>query len=79
MTNVVCAVCQQQRHTLKMRKSRLKPDMKMLVCNHCSVLKYEPRWLVILVGQDEGLDRVQEYLVNRKYPGDEIPAAALVK
>jgi len=53
--------------------------MQMYLCNDCFTNKYEPRWLVILVGQDEGAAAVQDYLLNHKYVGEEIPAVDLVK
>lgn len=51
----------------------------MFVCNDCFVNKYEPRWLVIITAQDAGIEAVQDYLVNHRYVGEEIPAVDLVK
>lgn len=51
----------------------------MFVCNSCFSAKYEPRWLVIITAQDEGLAAVEDYLLNHRYYGDEIPAADLIK
>jgi len=51
----------------------------MLVCNDCFEKKYEPRWLVIVTAQDEGIDVVQEFLTNHRYYGSEIPAVDLLK
>ena len=76
---MVCTVCQKHKHQLRARKSKLNQGMQMYLCNDCFAGKYEPRWLVILVGQRDGPDAVQDYLVNHKYIGAEIPAVDLVK
>lgn len=78
--SMVCTVCQKHKHQLRTRKSKLNPGMQMYLCNDCFTGKYEPRWLIILVGQQEGgLRLVQDYLLNHKYVGAEIPAADLIK
>lgn len=51
----------------------------MFVCNECFTGKFEPRWLIIITAQDDGIEAVQDYLLNHKYVGDEIPAVDLVK
>lgn len=73
-----CAVCQKNKFQLRNRKSKLN-GQPMFVCNDCFTNKYEPRWLVIITAQDSGIEAVQDYLVNHKYVGDEIPAVDLVK
>lgn len=77
-TGMTCASCQKHKYQLRARKSKLS-GQKMLVCNDCFDKKYEPRWLVIVTAQDEGIETVQDYLVNRRYYGDEIPAVDLLK
>lgn len=76
---VVCAVCQKYKHQLRPRKSKLNPGMQMYLCNDCFNGKYEPRWLIILVGQSQGLDAVKNYLLNKQYVGAEILASDLIK
>lgn len=73
-----CAVCQKNKHQLRARRSKLN-QQTMFVCNTCFDRKLEPRWLIIVTGQDEGIDFVQEYLVKHRYVGDEITAVDLVK
>lgn len=74
----ICAVCAQHKYQLRLRRSKLSGH-QMLVCNTCFENKYEPRWLIILVAQDEGIDKVSDYILNHKYVGPEIPAADLYK
>ena len=73
-----CAVCQKIKYQLRNRKSKLT-GQPMFVCNDCFAGKYEPRWLVILVGQSEGIEAVQNYLLNHAYVGKEITAVDLIK
>lgn len=77
-TGSKCAVCAKNKHQLRRRISKLN-GQQMFVCNSCFDNKYEPRWLVIITGQQDGIQAVQDYLLNHKYVGDEIPAADLVK
>lgn len=77
-TGAKCAVCQKNKFQLRNRKSKLN-GQPMFVCNDCFANKYEPRWLVIITAQDAGIAAVQDYLINHRYVGDEIPAVDLVK
>lgn len=77
--SMVCTVCQKQKHQLKSKKSKLMPNLQMYVCASCFENKYEPRWLIILVGQSEGVESIQNYIVNRRYVGNEISALDLIK
>lgn len=72
-----CAVCQKNKFQLRSRRSKLN-GQSMFVCNDCFTRKLEPRWLIIITAQSEGIDSVQEYLLSRKYVGDEIPAVDLL-
>lgn len=76
--NQPCAVCGKQKFQLKVRKSKLTGN-PMLVCVPCFEGKYEPRWAIILVGLQDGLDSVDEFLVNHRYVGAEIPAIEFIK
>lgn len=73
-----CAVCQKNKFQLRNRKSKLN-GQPMFVCNTCFDAKYEPRWLVIITAQEDGIDSVQDFILNHKYHGVEIPAADLYK
>lgn len=74
-TNAPCTVCRRVRHNLKLRKSKLKPDMPMFLCGECYEAKREPRFLVILTARDRehgGLERARDYIRNHRYYGDKI-------
>lgn len=75
---VACAVCRKHKFQLRTRRSKLS-GKQMFVCNDCFSGKYEPRWLIIITGQTEGIEAVQEYLLGHKYVGAEITAVDLIK
>ena len=75
-----CTVCRKHKFSLRARKSQLNTGMPLYLCDDCFTKRYEPRWLVILVGQEEGgLEKIQDYLVNHKYVGKDISASELIK
>ena len=78
VNTVPCTSCQKIKHTLRQRKSKLNPGMQMFLCNTCFEGKFEPRWLIILVGKQNGLGAVKDYLKNKRYFGDEIAAVDLI-
>lgn len=85
--DLICTVCQRHRMTLRPRKSKLKPNMQMFLCNECFEERREPKYLVIMVarkkkkpGDDSpaGLEAVRDYIRNHRYYGDKITADELV-
>jgi hypothetical protein len=40
--------------------------------------KFEPRWLIILTGRQQGAEVVREFVLKRKYVGQEITASELL-
>lgn len=73
-----CAVCKKNKFELRNRKSRISGQY-MFVCNTCFENKYEPRWLIILMAQQEGIASVQNFLLKKMYPGEQINAVDLIE
>ncbi|AXG66255.1 hypothetical protein SEA_ANNADREAMY_164 [Streptomyces phage Annadreamy] len=76
--SVVCACCGRQHNELRAQNSRLIAGNKFFACPSCKADKKEPRAYVILVGRASGPDSVTDYILNRRYCGDEILAKELV-
>jgi hypothetical protein len=74
-----CQVCEKSRNELHAKKSRLMTGMTLTLCNECIAAKREPRFLIILVGRQDGPAKVAEYIRGRRYCGKEITARELVK
>ena len=78
-TDAICASCRQTKYKLSAKKSKLKPDQALLMCDTCIKLRYEPRWIIILTGRmavaDKNMERfltVREVVKNRRYLGNPI-------
>jgi hypothetical protein len=48
------------------------------LCNSCTDNKLEPRWTIILAGRQFGSDFVKEFIIKKKYCGNEISASELL-
>lgn len=53
--------------------------MQMYLCNDCIAGKYEPRWLIILIGRRDGFETVANFLEPKRYVGNDILASELKK
>jgi hypothetical protein len=47
------------------------------MCETCTSSKFEPRWVVILSGRQLGTEAVKEYIVKKRYIGNDIAASEL--
>ena len=72
MSDGICASCRNQKHHLTMRKSRLKPDTALLLCDTCIKNRLEPRWIVMMIGRSEGFDAIKDYIRPQRYIGEPI-------
>jgi hypothetical protein len=48
------------------------------MCETCVNSKFEPRWVIILAGRSNGPDHVRDFVLKRKYIGNEISASELL-
>jgi hypothetical protein len=77
MEKILCYSCNKTKNKLNVRKSILIP-INLLMCETCISSKFEPRWVVILAGRQLGSDAVKEFIVKKKYIGNEIAASELL-
>jgi hypothetical protein len=77
MEKILCYSCNKTKNKLNVRKSILIP-INLLMCETCITSKFEPRWVVILAGRQLGSDAVKEFIIKRKYIGNEIAASELL-
>lgn len=73
-----CYSCGKQKNELQPCKSSLLNGVTMLMCQSCIELKYEPRWVIVLAGRTYGSDSVRDFIVKRRYIGNEIFANELI-
>lgn len=77
MDKVLCYSCNKTKNKLNVRKSTLLP-INLLMCESCIASKFEPRWLIVIAGRQSGADSVREFVLKKKYIGDEISASELL-
>jgi hypothetical protein len=77
MEKILCYSCNKTKNKLNVRKSILIP-INLLMCETCITSKFEPRWVVILAGRQLGSDAVKEFIIKKKYIGNEIAASELL-
>lgn len=76
MEKVLCYSCGKTKNKLNLKRSALFP-INLLMCETCIASKYEPRWVVILAGRQQGSESVREYILKKRYEGAEISASEL--
>ena len=77
MEKVLCYSCNKSKNQLSVRKSQLLP-INLLICETCYSSKFEPRWVIILAGRQQGSDFVKEFVQKKKYHGADITASELL-
>ena len=76
MEKILCYSCNKSKNKLSVRKSILIP-INLLLCETCIAAKLEPRWVVILSGRQLGPEAVKEFIVKKRYIGNDIAASEL--
>lgn len=59
-------------------KSNIISGLNLMMCEFCLAAGFEPRWVIIIGGRQFGAPLVKDYVVNKKYVGDEIVASELL-
>lgn len=77
MEKILCYSCGKSKNKLNLKKSILF-DINLLMCESCIELKFEPRWVIILSGRQNGADSVKELILKKRYIGAEISASELL-
>jgi hypothetical protein len=76
---MICSVCKKNKAEVHAKKSKLMPDMKLLLCNDCLEEKREPRFAIVIYGRENGFEPIRKYIKDHRYVGDPITARELVK
>lgn len=77
MEKILCYCCNKSKNQLNARKSALLP-VTLLICETCYSSKLEPRWVVILCGRQNGPESVRDFVLKKRYCGEEISASELL-
>lgn len=77
MEKILCYSCNKSKANLSLVKSSLL-GINLFLCDSCKLEKLEPRWVVIIAGRQNGADSVKEFIVKKRYNGNEISASELL-
>lgn len=77
MEKILCYCCNKSKHKLNARKSSLL-TINLLMCETCISSRFEPRWVIILAGRSNGPDYVREFILKKRYVGEDISASELL-
>ena len=77
MEKILCYSCNKTKNQLNVKKSSLFP-INLLMCETCISSKFEPRWLIILAGRQQGSEAVRDFVLKKRYLGNDISASELL-
>jgi hypothetical protein len=77
MEKILCYSCNKSKNQLNAKRSSLLP-INLLMCETCITSKFEPRWVIIVAGRSNGADHVRDFVLKKRYVGNEISASELL-
>jgi hypothetical protein len=77
MEKILCYSCNKSKNQLNAKRSSLLP-ISLLMCETCITSKFEPRWVIIVAGRSNGADHVRDFVLKKRYVGNEISASELL-
>jgi len=75
---MLCFSCSKQKNELNPCKSEIINGISLFMCQTCIDSKFEPRWVIILGGRQNGPESVRDYIIKRRYVGKPISAEELI-
>jgi hypothetical protein len=75
---MLCYSCGKQKNELQPKKSEIMDGVTLFMCQLCLDSKFEPRWVIILCGRQNGAESVRDYIIKRRYVGRTIDAEELI-
>lgn len=75
---MLCYSCGKPKNDLNSKKSTLLPGIVLLMCSTCIDSKFEPRWVIILAARSNDASFVRDFIVKRRYVGNEISGSELI-
>jgi hypothetical protein len=73
-----CYSCGKNKNELHPKKSDILNGVVSMMCMTCIEEKLEPRWVIVLGGRQRGPEYVRDYIVKRRYIGNDILAHELI-
>lgn len=76
MEKILCNSCNKTKNKLSVKRSSLL-SMNLLMCETCITSRFEPRWLIIIAGRQSGAETVRDFILKKRYIGEDISASEL--
>ena len=73
-----CFSCGKNKNQLSPKKSDIINGVTLFMCQTCLDAKFEPRWVIILGGRQNGVNSIKDYIIKRRYVGRIIDAEELI-
>ena len=77
MEKILCYSCNKTKNKLSVKQSILMP-INLFMCQTCIDNKFEPRWVIILAARSNDAAYVRDFIVKRRYVGNEISGSELI-
>lgn len=74
---ILCYSCNKTKNKLNLKRSLLLP-INLFMCQTCIDEKFEPKWVIVVAGRQNGHESVKEFIQKRRYVGEEITASELL-
>ncbi len=74
---IFCYSCNKTKNKLNLKKSSLL-NINLFLCQTCIDEKFEPRWVVLIAGRQNGHEHVKDFIQKKRYVGTEILASELL-
>jgi thioredoxin reductase len=75
---MLCFSCGKQKNELQPHKSDILVGQVFMMCATCIESKFEPRWVIVLGGRQNGPESIRDYIAKRRYIGRPISAEELL-
>jgi len=75
---MLCQSCNNSKSQLYYVKSNIMNSISLNMCKTCIDNKFEPRWVIILAARSLGSESIKDYIVNKRYVGEQITGVEII-
>lgn len=75
---IICYSCRSNKNRISAVNSKVLNGIKLLMCSTCIDKSLEPRWAIVISARHGGSEKIKDYVLNKKYIGDDIVASELL-
>jgi len=75
---IICYSCRSNKSKISATSSNLLKGINLLMCSTCIDKKLEPRWAIVISARLGGAEKIKDYVLNKRYIGDDIVASELL-